>query len=126
MEQSPILWWDAASPAALGSLGPRGSEMRDRSWQPVWDPMVLIVALALAGCAVRTDPLRAPVTPVGSAGGDALYGEKAPSIRPAALGVQEAPNGSAAAPTRPQLKDYVAIPDLPDVHFDFDTYELRA
>src|SRR5262245_9480956 len=102
MEQSPTLWWDAASPTALGCRGPRGSEMCDRSWPRVVGSMVLTAAIILAGCAVRTEPSRAPaVAPAGSAGSDAPYGDKAPSIRPAALGVPDGRNGAAAVGTRP-------------------------
>src|SRR5262245_3288534 len=127
MEQNSILCWDAASPTALGCRGPRGSEMRDRSWQRVLGWMVLSAVIALAGCAVRPDPPRASaVAPAMSTGSDAPYGERVASIRPAAVGVPEGQNGSATVGTRPPLKDYVAIPDLPDVHFEFDTYELRA
>jgi peptidoglycan-associated lipoprotein len=92
---------------------------------------LLIGTAALAGCAKR------PATTQASAPAPTGTAAMAPatSMAPATRGVEPSqmqPSGPATAapqtpPTagRPSLREFVAIPELKDIHFDFDKYDVR-
>ncbi len=54
----------------------------------------------------------------GMAGGSAAGGARGPGM------TGSGPGASGGA--RPIPKDFVAVPDLKDIHFDFDRYDIRA
>jgi peptidoglycan-associated lipoprotein len=85
-----------------------------RPWLAI--PALVVVLLAV-GCARRpaTTQASAPV-PSGAVVGARAGGEQAP--RKAA-----APSG--AVTVRPAPREFVGIPELEDVHFDFDKYDIR-
>jgi peptidoglycan-associated lipoprotein len=106
-----------------------------------WMGMVLsllTLTVVLAGCAKRPATTQAAAPAPGAGAG---------ATRPAATSVQPtppvaaapatpaapgaatptpAPNPPAAAPTaRPIPRDFAAVPDLRDINFEFDKYEIR-
>jgi peptidoglycan-associated lipoprotein len=101
---------------------------------------LLVFAVALVGCAKRpaTTQMTAPA-PTGSTGTTGATPSSATAVQPGPTGpstivqpgAQAAPPGSAAAPVtpgagaRPSPKEFVAVPDLNDIHFDFDKYDIR-
>jgi peptidoglycan-associated lipoprotein len=96
---------------------------------------LLVTGVLLVGCAKRpaTTQAAAPA-PTGAAA-------TTPGTPPTAAAAQpSAPGGAAggpsamkpsaaapatAAPARPAPKEFVAVPELKDVHFDFDKYDIR-
>ncbi|OLC32813.1 MAG: peptidoglycan-associated lipoprotein [Candidatus Rokubacteria bacterium 13_1_40CM_4_69_5] len=99
-----------------------------------WSGMVaslLVLSVVLAGCAKRpaTTQASAPApagaagsTPSGTGGGAGAAGPVAQS----GPGAGTQPSGPAAAPTsRPEPREFTAIPDLKDINFDFDKYDIR-
>jgi peptidoglycan-associated lipoprotein len=95
---------------------------------------LLLLGVMLAGCAKRpaTTAAAAPAptgaaatTPGGAGPAMAQPTTAAPSGGGAGAG-QPAPAPATAAPTpRPEPKDFRAIPELNDVFFDFDKYDIR-
>jgi peptidoglycan-associated lipoprotein len=98
-----------------------------------------VLTVILTGCAKRPATMEAAAPAPGAGAGVA---------RPAAVGVVDAQpstpgtgslagptlgtDGSAAAPTqgavpsaRPLPQEFAAVPDLRDIHFDFDQYDIR-
>src|SRR3989442_3458284 len=67
--------------------------------------LFLALAIALAGCAM-----------VPGSGTNASDGSGSDATRAAGRGDS----------VRPSPRDFVAVTDLPDIHFDFDRYEIRA
>ena len=97
---------------------------------------LLILGLALAGCAKRpatTQAAPAPAPPGPAARGDqpGTPPGMAPGPGPSAPGAPGAPGAPAApgapgAPTaRPSPREFAAVRDLTDVFFDFDKYDIR-
>ena len=86
---------------------------------------LLIGTAALAGCAKR------PATTQASAPAPTGTATMAPatSMAPPPAPVQAAPPMAApqtpATPARPSPKEFVAIPELKDINFDFDKYDIR-
>jgi peptidoglycan-associated lipoprotein len=94
---------------------------------------LLITGVLLAGCAKR--PATAQVGPPAPTGAAATTAATAPATaQPATSGGTGAGGGATApataapgtaAPVRPSPKEFVAVPELRDVHFDFDKYDIR-
>ncbi len=87
----------------------------------------LMVSVVLAGCAKRpaTTAASAPA-PTGAAAGAAGPSIAAQPPAGAAPAPAPAPAPSTAAPTtRPAPKEFVAVPELKEIHFDFDKYDIR-
>jgi peptidoglycan-associated lipoprotein len=92
---------------------------------------LLIAAIVVAGCA-RRPAMSATAAPAPTGAGISAPGSGAgPSgstVRPAASTPRaSSPGRSATAPAgdRPAVRDFTAVPDLVDVYFDFDKYEIR-
>jgi peptidoglycan-associated lipoprotein len=103
--------------------------------------LALVAMLLALGCAKR---LATPVPPPSTAGamttpspggpGTGTLSEGAASDRGAA-GTPAPPSTAAPATpgaplagspgTRPNIREFVAVPDLKDIHFDFDRYDIR-
>ena len=87
---------------------------------------LVLAAVYLTGCA------KTPVTAVTSApaptGGSTSVAAPAPAPEVSPVPVQPAapPAGPAVVSTgRPSPDEFVAVKDLPDIHFDFDRYVIR-
>ncbi len=89
--------------------------MRARRVQAVTG-VLLWSLVAVAGCAGRSDVSRT------AAPGDAEQTVSG-SAMPAA---DRAGGQDGAMVARPSPRDYVAVPELADIHFDFDRYDIRA
>ncbi|HEV8639500.1 MAG TPA: peptidoglycan-associated lipoprotein Pal [Methylomirabilota bacterium] len=101
-----------------------------------WSGMVvslLVLSVVLAGCAKRpaTTQASAPA-PAGAAAGSAPSGTSsgAGAAGPVAqsgpsAGTQPSGPAAAAPASRPAPKEFTAIPDLRDINFDFDKYDVR-
>jgi peptidoglycan-associated lipoprotein len=98
-------------------------------------PFLLVAVVALSGCAKRpaTTQAAAPA-PTGAAtstaapppSGTATAQPTTPGGSGATSGAGTAtPAPAPAAPARPVPKDFAAVPDLVDVFFDFDKYDIR-
>jgi peptidoglycan-associated lipoprotein len=94
---------------------------------------LLVLAVVLAGCAKRpaTTQASAPA-PAGAAVGSAPSGTSSGSgaAGPVAqsgpsAGTQPSGPAAAAPASRPAPKEFTAIPDLRDINFDFDKYDVR-
>jgi peptidoglycan-associated lipoprotein len=86
--------------------------------------IALTVSAALAGCAKRpaTTQAAAPApTGVAGATGTVPPLATAPPSTPATAAPQTPPSTA-----RPSPKEFVSIPELKDVYFDFDKYDIRA
>jgi peptidoglycan-associated lipoprotein len=85
---------------------------------------LLVAAVVLSGCAKRpaTTQAAAPA-PTGSATTTAATPAPAPvqSAPPTAATTTPAPSTTA----RPAVQDFAAVPELADVFFDFDKYDIR-
>jgi peptidoglycan-associated lipoprotein len=85
---------------------------------------LLVAAVVLSGCAKRpaTTQAAAPA-PTGSATTTAATPAPAPvqSVPPTAATTTPAPSTTA----RPAVQDFAAVPELADVFFDFDKYDIR-
>ena len=87
---------------------------------------LLVAAVVLSGCAKRpaTTQAAAPA-PTGSASTTASTPPPAPapvqSDTPTAATTTPAPSSTA----RPAVQDFAAVPELVDVFFDFDKYDIR-
>ena len=87
---------------------------------------LLVAAVVLSGCAKRpaTTQAAAPA-PTGSASTTAATPPAAPapvqSDTPTAATTTPAPSSTA----RPAVQDFAAVPELADVFFDFDKYDIR-
>ena len=85
--------------------------------------IVLVLLLksvpVLAGCAkwAGTSDTSAPGSP-GSMDGDRAAG--------GSMGGAAAAGRAPGSPDRPNPKEFVAVGELRDVHFDFDRYEIRS
>lgn len=59
----------------------------------------------------------------GAAGAGAPAGTQVGAATPASAGAASAPGTAPEA--RPQPKEFVAVPQLQDIYFDFDRYDIR-
>jgi peptidoglycan-associated lipoprotein len=96
---------------------------------------LLVTGVLLAGCAKRpaTTQAAAPA-PTGAAAMTPGTGSTAATAQPSTgggaagggtAGGATTPAPATAAPVRPSPKEFVAVPELRDVHFDFDKYDIR-
>ena len=92
---------------------------------------LLILGVVLAGCAKRpaTTQAAAPA-PTGAAA--TTPGTPAAAAQPSGGGSAPTPAPAGPAPAtaapsaaRPDVKEFAAIADLKDIHFDFDKYDIR-
>jgi len=100
---------------------------------------LLISVVVLAGCAKRPAMTAASApAPTGAAqattpapGAGATTTTPSPTPGPGTTTTPGAPvtppgaPGPTAAPTRPQVQEFAASPNLRDIHFDFDKYDIR-
>ena len=84
---------------------------------------LLLGAVLLSGCAKRpaTTQAAAPA-PTGSTSTTASTPAPAPQMQSSQPGPAAATTPS---PVRPPIKDFAAVPELQDVFFDFDKYDIR-
>jgi peptidoglycan-associated lipoprotein len=85
---------------------------------------LLVTAVVLSGCAKRpaTTQAAAPA-PTGAASSTASTPSGTSQMQPSGAGGGSTTPGSTA---RPAVKDFVAIPELADIFFDFDKYDIRS
>jgi peptidoglycan-associated lipoprotein len=101
---------------------------------------LLVVAVIGSGCAKRpaTTQAAAPAptgtasTTPGATGGTGTgsamqpgtsgQGQQSPLPTPPAVG---APGTTPTPPPRPAVRDFAAVPELQDIYFDFDKYDIR-
>jgi peptidoglycan-associated lipoprotein len=105
--------------------------MVSRRWSAVVVSM-LVLAVALAGCAKRpaTTQASAPApgggagsTPA-STGGQPTATTSEPTTRGETTATAPEP-APAPATTRVTPREFAAVPELRDIHFDFDKYDIR-
>jgi peptidoglycan-associated lipoprotein len=111
-------------------------------FSPVLLVAVVAVPLFTLGCAKRlaTPVVQAPKagettrpSPAGASGGSssttpaALAGSAATPAAPSPSGA-DTPASPAPGPpaSRPSPRDFVAVPNVEDIHFDLDRYDIRA
>jgi len=88
-----------------------------RSWSAI---AVLPVMLLAVGCARRPAMTEASApAPSGAVVGPSAAADSTPRRVAAPLGAP------VAAPTRPAPREFVTIPELRTIHFDFDKYDIR-
>ena len=90
----------------------------------------VILTLVLAGCAKQPATTQASAPAPGGATGSGLGGPGAVgpvSARPGDAGRGMGSSGATAggAGTRPAVKDFREVPDMADIHFDFDRADIR-
>ena len=90
---------------------------------------VILFGMLAAGCAKQPATLAASSpAPTGSGvtGSAKSGGDAGSTVRPAAGRPGSAVSGPAGNAARPEPKDFRALADVVDVHFDFDRYDIRA
>ena len=98
-------------------------------WSHVMFASLLIFGVVLTGCAKRpaTTQAAAPAPTGAAATTPATPAMAQPSgtapATPAPAGA--APATAAPSAARPDVKEFAAVADLKDVHFDFDKYDIR-
>jgi peptidoglycan-associated lipoprotein len=91
---------------------------------------LIVGTVALSGCAKRpaTTQAAAPA-PTGAASSTASTPAAPTPAAPGGPAMAQpsapAPAPATAAPARPEVKDFAAIPELADIFFDFDKYDIR-
>jgi peptidoglycan-associated lipoprotein len=99
---------------------------------------MLVMAIALAGCAKRPATTQVAAPAPSSAAAPAVTGGQpataGPTSRGGATAAAPQPAGpaggatagaTAAATPRPAPKEFTTVPELRDIHFDFDKYDVR-
>lgn len=93
--------------------------------------VLLVAGVIASGCARRpamsATGAPAPTGVAGTAPGSGA-GPSVSTVRPTAGAPRTSgPGTSSLAPVagRPPVKDFVAVPDLVDIYFDFDKYDIR-
>jgi peptidoglycan-associated lipoprotein len=89
---------------------------------------LLVLGVVLTGCAKRPAttqaaapaPTGAAATTPGTMQAAQPGGSSAPATTPA-----PAPATAAPSTARPDVKEFAAVADLKDIHFDFDKYDIR-
>jgi peptidoglycan-associated lipoprotein len=113
---------------AAGFLIPgasKGGVMLTRGFHLIVIALTVSAALA-AGCAKRpaTTQAAAPA-PTGVAGSTGTAAPPLPlATQPSAPPATAAPQ-TPSSTARPSPKEFVSIPELKDIHFDFDKYDIR-
>ncbi len=111
--------------------------MASRCWNGITVSLLMCVVV-LAGCAKRPAMTAASApaptgagqatTPSGPGSGPAsgaAAGSGSSSAREGATPAPGTGSASSAAPMRPPIEEFVANPNLKDIHFDFDKYDIR-
>jgi peptidoglycan-associated lipoprotein len=105
--------------------------MASRCWNGIMVSLLMCVVV-LAGCAKR--PAMTAASAPAPTGGAQATTPPAPAPAPApeptpappAMTPAPAPGpASTAAPARPMVQEFAANPNLKDIHFDFDKYDIR-
>jgi peptidoglycan-associated lipoprotein len=96
---------------------------------------LLVTGVLLAGCAKRpaTTQAAAPAPTGAAATTPSTSAMKPAAAQPPTSGGSSgggtagtpAPGSATATPARPSPKEFVAVPELKDVFFDFDKYDIR-
>ncbi len=88
---------------------------------------LLTVVVLLAGCAKRpaTTQVSAPPPTAAATPAPAPAAPAPAPLAPATPAPAPAPAAPAPAPARPSPKEFVSVPELKDIHFDFDKYNIR-
>jgi peptidoglycan-associated lipoprotein len=104
---------------------------------------LLVLAAFLVGCAKRPATTQASVpAPTGAAGATGAAAQPGAGTQPATgampPGAGQGPGPTAAAPgagapgtaapgpaARPAPREFTSVPELRDIHFDFDKYDIR-
>jgi peptidoglycan-associated lipoprotein len=91
--------------------------------QRKWLILSMLLSLLIGACAKRPALSQGSApAPAGIAGSTAVAREAPPRAAPA----PEAPaSGAPLAPARPAPKEFQVVPELEDIHFAFDKYDLR-
>ena len=94
-------------------------------------PVLLVAAVALSGCAKRpaTTQAAAPA-PTGAATSTAATPSNVQPAQPSGGSTTPSGGGTTTTPptsstARPVVQDFAATPELTDVFFDFDKYDIR-
>jgi len=88
---------------------------------------LVVVAVALAGCSAGSDSMRAAAAGDGSSASGAGNGSNGSALVNASSGDGRGGQGQMGGRlSAKELKDFKDVVDLPDIHFDFDSYEIRA
>ena len=92
--------------------------------------LLLVLGVAAAGCAKRpatTSVAAPPPSAPGPAAAPPATPAPAPSTPEPAAPAPSTPSTPAPTPTtaRPAPVEFAAIPELKDIHFDFDKYDIR-
>jgi peptidoglycan-associated lipoprotein len=117
--------------------------MVSRGWSAVVVSL-LVLSVALAGCAKRPATTQASAPAPGTASAPAMTGGQPAAVTSdattgagargattaAAAGAATGAGGgdvTGASPTsRVATKEFIAVPELRDIHFEFDKYDIRA
>ena len=101
--------------------------MASRCWNGIMVSLLMCVVV-LAGCAKRP-AMTAASAPAPTGGAQATTPPApapAPTTAPQAMTSAPAQGPAAtAAPARPMVQEFAATPNLKDIHFDFDKYDIR-
>jgi peptidoglycan-associated lipoprotein len=94
--------------------------MFSRRWSGIVVSL-LVLGVVFAGCAKR------PATTQASAPAPSgvSTGTSAPRTEPTGPAALQPSGGGTATPARPVPKEFTAIAELRDIHFDFDKYDIR-
>jgi peptidoglycan-associated lipoprotein len=92
----------------------------------------VILTLVLAGCAKQPSTTQASAPAPGGATGTGLAGSGGAGSTPStaadgrsAASSSATAGGSGSTGTRPAVKDFLAVADLADIHFDYDRADIR-
>jgi peptidoglycan-associated lipoprotein len=101
--------------------------MLTRSWHLALTTL-LVGVVALSGCAKRPATTQAaapaPTGPAQTTASAPSSGPQMQSSTPAAAAA--AATATPTPPARPPIRDFMAIPELADIFFDFDKYDIRS
>jgi peptidoglycan-associated lipoprotein len=88
---------------------------------------LLVLGVVLTGCAKRpaTTQAAAPAPTGAAATTPSTMQAAPPSSGAPAPAPAPAPATAAPATARPDVKEFAAVADLKDIHFDFDKYDIR-
>src|SRR5207247_4727843 len=109
---------------------PKGG-VRVRRGAPLTIMLLLVLGAVAAGCAKRpaTTSVAAPPPSAPAPAAPPATPAPAPSTPAAAAPVPSTPSTPAPAPAattaRPAPAEFASIPELNDIHFDFDKYDIR-
>ena len=97
-------------------------------WSRITFTSLLVLGVVLAGCAKRPATTAATAPPPTAAATSSAAPGPTASAAPSMTGTPSgngAQAGTALRGPRPALKDFSAVSDIVDIHFDFDKYDVR-